>query len=204
MTKPKLTDRQRAVYDLIQQLIRSRGYGPTVREIGEQFGIKSPNGVMCHLRALEKKGLINRRANKSRAIELTGEHSHSVTGLPWAGIVTETGREIDLASTDVVDLGKSLASESRLVIQVSGDSLIRRGIRDGDYVVIDQQQTASDGDLALVRLQDRGHVLRYYHHENGHVVLKSANDAIAPIHLETADIDGVAVATVRLSLNREA
>ena len=52
----QLTERQQAVYDMIRDLIVQRGYGPTVREIGEQFGIKSPNGVMCHLRALERKG----------------------------------------------------------------------------------------------------------------------------------------------------
>src|SRR5258708_2922426 len=65
-----LTSRQREIYSFIRSKIQGRGYGPTVREIGLQFGIKSPNGVMCHLKALQKKGLIHREPNMSRAIQL--------------------------------------------------------------------------------------------------------------------------------------
>ena len=83
----QLTDRQRNVYDFIRDKIVNRGYGPTVREIGEQFGISSPNGVMCHLKALEKKGLIKRSPNNSRAIELTRAASREPTGLPLVGVV---------------------------------------------------------------------------------------------------------------------
>ena len=67
-----LTERQQAVYEFIRDKIRNRGYGPTVREIGTEFDINSPNGVVCHLKALEKKGAIKREQNLSRAIELTG------------------------------------------------------------------------------------------------------------------------------------
>ncbi|MCH2204124.1 MAG: hypothetical protein MK102_19335 [Fuerstiella sp.] len=69
--RPQLTERQQRIYDYIREQILSRGYGPTVREIGNRFGIRSPNGVMCHLKALERKGLIRREAHMSRAIELT-------------------------------------------------------------------------------------------------------------------------------------
>ena len=79
-----LTRRQKAVYDFIREKIRSRGYGPTVREIGDQFQIRSPNGVMCHLKALEKKGLITREKNMSRAIRLTREPVEE-RGLPLYG-----------------------------------------------------------------------------------------------------------------------
>ena len=79
-----LTKRQKAVYEFIREKIRSRGYGPTVREIGEHFDIRSPNGVMCHLKALEKKGMITREANMSRAIQMTQEPAEE-RGLPLAG-----------------------------------------------------------------------------------------------------------------------
>ena len=82
-----LTERQREVYRFLRDLIRRRGYGPTVREIGDAFGIANPNGVMCHLRALERKGMIRRSPNKSRAIELTSESAVEPTGLPLAGRV---------------------------------------------------------------------------------------------------------------------
>ena len=79
-----LTRRQREVYNFIRDKIQSRGYGPTVREIGNKFGISSPNGVMCHLKALEKKGLITREPNMSRAIQLM-EDPTDLPGLPLVG-----------------------------------------------------------------------------------------------------------------------
>src|ERR1044072_7016686 len=69
----QLTERQKDVYEFIRDKIRNRGYGPTVREIGDEFDISSPNGVMCYLKALEKKGLMTRKKNMSRAIQLTKE-----------------------------------------------------------------------------------------------------------------------------------
>src|SRR5712691_4181675 len=77
----QLTERQREIYDFIRDKIESRGFGPTVREIGDEFGIKSPNGVMCHLKALEKKGLIIREEHSARAIQLVDHHPMSA-GLP--------------------------------------------------------------------------------------------------------------------------
>src|SRR5437762_2896784 len=82
-----MTKRQRLVYEFIRDKIRGRGYGPTVREIGEQFGISSPNGVMCHLKAIERKGLIRRSPNKSRAIELAQETIEEDKSLPLRGRV---------------------------------------------------------------------------------------------------------------------
>ena len=80
------TERQMEIYEFIRDKIHSRGYGPTVREIGLGFKIRSPNGVVCHLKALERKGLISRGKNMSRAIELLAEPAHR-RGLPMAGWV---------------------------------------------------------------------------------------------------------------------
>src|SRR5262245_15223766 len=82
----QLTDRQREIYDFIRDKIESRGYGPTVREIGLAFDIKSPNEVMCHLKALEKKGLIKRTGFQARAIQLV-DHRPMAAGLPLYGRV---------------------------------------------------------------------------------------------------------------------
>src|SRR5262249_18397503 len=83
----QLTERQREIYDFIRTKIESRGYGPTVREIGVNFDIKSPNGVMCHLKALEKKGLIKRETFSARAIQLLDYHPHEHSSLPLLGLV---------------------------------------------------------------------------------------------------------------------
>src|SRR2546428_14108183 len=80
----QLTERQREIYDFIKDRIEGRGFGPTVREIGEGFDIKSPNGVMCHLKALEKKGLIKRTGFRARAIQLL-DHKPFSAGLPLLG-----------------------------------------------------------------------------------------------------------------------
>lgn len=82
----QLTPRQREIYDFIREKIERRGYGPTVREIGLGFAIKSPNGVMCHLKALEKKGLILREGHAARAIQLV-DHRPVSGGLPLLGTV---------------------------------------------------------------------------------------------------------------------
>src|SRR5262245_11345990 len=80
-----LTKRQREIYEFIRDKIQGRGYGPTVREIGTEVGIKSPNGVMCHLKALQKKGLIKREANMSRAIQLLQDPTTPARGLKLLG-----------------------------------------------------------------------------------------------------------------------
>src|SRR5262249_35252191 len=82
----QLTDRQKEIYEFIKDKIENRGYGPTVREIGTNFEIRSPNGVMCHLKALEKKGLIKREGFSARAIQLT-DHRPPSLGLPLLGTV---------------------------------------------------------------------------------------------------------------------
>src|SRR5437870_1809347 len=94
----ELTDWQREIYDFMRNKIESRGYGPTVREIGSAFRIKSPNGVMCHLKALEKKGLIKREGFSARAIQLL-DHRPNAAGLPLLGAVA-AGAPIQVGDQD--------------------------------------------------------------------------------------------------------
>src|SRR5215831_18976520 len=94
----QLTERQREIYDFIRSKIETRGYGPTVREIGQAFDIKSPNGVMCHLKALEKKGLILREGFSARAIQLV-DHRPPSSGLPLLGAVA-AGSPVEAVAHD--------------------------------------------------------------------------------------------------------
>ncbi|MBL8830150.1 MAG: repressor LexA, partial [Planctomycetaceae bacterium] len=136
-----LTPRQLEVYEFIREKIRSRGYGPTVREIGTQFGIASPNGVMCHLKALEKKGLITREANMSRAIQLSTESVSAPTGLPLRGQIAAGMLHEAVETNEFVDFGELFAGDDLFVLLVKGDSMIEDQIADGDYVVIRRQET---------------------------------------------------------------
>jgi len=87
MLQETLTERQSTIFNYIRKMIEGRGYGPTIREIAEEMSYRSPNGVMCHLRALEKKGLINRTSHRSRSIVLTNQAAEELNGFPLAGRV---------------------------------------------------------------------------------------------------------------------
>ena len=195
-----LTERQKEVYDMIRSLIMDRGYGPTVREIGEQFGIRSPNGVMCHLRALERKGLIRRSPNKSRAIELTQAVDRAPHALPMAGMVSAGPTTIAFEQAESVDFGEMLFREDRFSLRVSGDSMIEAHIADGDYVVIQKQSTAEAGQMVVAQTPDGEATLKYWYPEKNCIRLQPANSSMEPIYVPTASVLGVAVGVVRASM----
>src|ERR1700676_3817875 len=115
----QLTERQREIYDFIRDKIELRGYGPTVREIGEGFGIKSPNGVMCHLKALEKKGLITREEHSARAIQLV-DYKFGWSGLPLLGTVAAGSPTQAVAHEDHLDFQDMFGGKDRFVLKVTG------------------------------------------------------------------------------------
>ena len=192
-----LTQRQRAVYEMIRDKIVNRGYGPTVREIGEHFGINSPNGVMCHLKAIEKKGLIRRSPNKSRAIELTQEESMEPRGLQMAGTVVAGATNLAFEQTDRIDFDDLFERQDQFVLEVRGDSMIEAQIADGDYVVIRQQKTAKQGQMVVARTDNGEATLKYWYLEKDQVRLQPANSAMKPIYVDDAEVVGVVVGVVR-------
>ena len=196
----QLTDRQQNVYDMIRSLIVKRGYGPTVREIGEHFGIKSPNGVMCHLRALERKGLIKRSPNKSRAIELTHAADRNGHSLPMAGMVAAGPTTLAFEQNDRVDFSEMFFKDDRFILQVSGDSMIDAHIADGDYVVIQKQSDAEPGQMVVAQTSDGEATLKYWHPESNRIRLQPANSSMDPIFVKDARVIGVAVGVVRTGL----
>ena len=197
MAHEQLTQRQQDVYDMIRSLIVSRGYGPTVREIGEHFGIKSPNGVMCHLRALERKGLITRSPNKSRAIELTHAADRSGHSMPMAGMVAAGPTTLAFEQNDRVDFSEMFFRDDRFILRVSGDSMINAHITDGDYVVIQKQSTAQPGQMVVAQPPEGEATLKYWYPESGRIRLQPANDEMAPIYVQDAQVLGIAVGVVR-------
>ena len=150
-----LTEKQLAVYEFIRDKIRTRGYGPTVREIGANFGISSPNGVVCHLKALEKKGIITREPNMSRAIQLAAEsiedHSLPLYGQIAAGVLHEAIEQEERVDFETLF---DPADKNLFVLEVHGESMIEDQIADGDYVVVRRQRTARKGS------DRRGHYRR--------------------------------------------
>lgn len=193
-----LTSRQREVYDFIRQKIEARGYGPTVREIGEGFDIKSPNGVMCHLKALEKKGLIIREEHAARAIQLV-DHRPMSQGLPYLGAVA-AGTPLPAINQDErIDFTDLFGGQNRFVLRVKGNSMVENHIEDGDYVVIREQATADNGER-VVAMIDNEVTLKKFYKERDHIRLEPANGAMAPIVVgkdKDARILGVLVGVMR-------
>ena len=192
----QLTARQREVFDMIYEKIINRGYGPTVREIADQFGIASPNGVVCHLKALEKKGLIIRSPNKSRAIELTDEVLESQRGLPLAGTVAAGMTTLAFEQQDRIDIGGMFSGADEFVLQVSGDSMIEAHIADGDYVVVRKQPTARSGDMVVARTDEGEATLKYWYPESGRIRLQPANASMDPIYVDNAQVVGIVTGVV--------
>jgi repressor LexA len=193
-----LTTRQREIYNFIRSKIRGRGYGPTVREIGIEFEIKSPNGVMCHLKALQKKGLIHREPNMSRAIQLLDDPTSArPTGLKLVGRIA-AGQPIEAVEQD-----EELAftewedADDKFALRVSGDSMIEEHIADGDYVVIQRQEQARDGQIVAVRDDDGEATLKRFFRERNRVRLEPANQTMKPIYRDRVKILGVLVGVVR-------
>jgi repressor LexA len=197
MATAQLTERQRHVYEFIHDLITNRGYGPTVREIGHEFNISSPNGVMCHLKALEKKGLIRRSPNKSRAIELISEAGGRPKGLPMVGVVAAGMTSLAFEQDERVDFGTMFAKPDQFALRVSGDSMIEAQIADGDYVIVRRQATANSGDMVVAQTEEGEATLKYWFPENGRIRLQPANSSMEPIFLDRASVLGVVVGIVR-------
>src|SRR5687767_10361023 len=194
--RQKMTERQREVYEFIHEKIKERGYGPTVREIGHQFDIRSPNGVMCHLQALVKKGLIRREPNMSRAISVIGKHPPK--GIPLAGRIA-AGQPVQMyEQTERVDFGDMFTNKSYYALEVRGQSMIEDHIQDGDFVVIRKQETARDGQVVVAVVAGQEATLkRFYRDKGGKFRLEPANGNMKPIVTKDVQIFGVLVGVVR-------
>lgn len=209
----KVTKRQRAVLDCIEDFIRMKGYGPTVREVCQILGLSSPSTVHVHLKALEDKGLIVRDPLKSRSIALsyqldtpsgfaTSDYvqpSYSkLINVPLVGNVA-AGEPI-LAEeniTDTLSLPIDIVGDSAsFMLSVRGDSMIEIGINDGDYVVVKEQSTANNGDIVVAIIDDGATVKRFFK-EADHIRLQPENSSMDPIITRDCFIAGKVVAVFR-------
>lgn len=193
--KNSLTTRQRAIYDFIKDKIVNRGYGPTVREIGSGFKIKSPNGVMCHLKALEKKGLITREAHMSRAIQIA--EPLSKTSLPLKGRIAAGSPREAIEQDETVDFGKLFGSDNQFCLKVTGDSMIEAQIADGDYVIVKRQKSCRDGEIVVALVDKEEATLKRFYKESGRVRLEPANSKMQPIYSSEVEVVGVVTGVIR-------
>lgn len=176
-----LNDRARQILDYIQRFKRDRGFPPTIREIGEAFGISSTNGVRYYLNLLEKSGHLKRSGRISRGIE-TGAAALAPRGIPVLGRVAAGRPVLAEENFDGALEMEDLFGETAglFALRVRGDSMVDAGILEGDYVVVRKQDQARQGEIVVGLLGDEATV-KYYQPRRGHLELVPANAAYQPI-----------------------
>lgn len=195
-----LTPKQQKIYDFIARKIDANGFPPTIRDICTAFEIKSPNGVMCHLKALERKGYITRKGKSARAIQLTSRPAVVSFGIPYKGLVA-AGVPLPAIEQngDRIDLNGMFAQSDHFALKVQGRSMIEAHIQDGDIVIIRNQESARNGDR-VVAMVDGEVTLKIFQRKKDDIHLIPANGDMAPIVIEPdrdIRVVGVLVGVVR-------
>ena len=195
--------RQSQILDFIKQYIQSKGSAPTLREIADAIGVSSLATVHEHLQALVTKGLIKRKGGKVRSIELKDiEINFNPQGVsvPILGYIA-AGAPIE-PYTDpnaTISIPPNFYSQKKrvYVLQVRGESMIEEQIRDGDYVVVEQEETANNGDIVVALLDNGMATLKRFFREATRIRLEPANAKMSPIFVKNVRIQGKVVGLVR-------
>ncbi len=191
MTLRPLTERQQSILDFIVETIQTRGFPPTLREIGLAFGIRSTKGVNDHLAALERKGKIRRHPELSRGIELIGfpGAQADVERLPLLGRIAAGA---PLLATENVEgtyaLDRSLIQGGSFMLTVQGNSMVEAHICDGDLILVRAQEVAEDGDIVAVLLDEEATVKKFF--RSGRMIrLEPANASMQPVMIDPAVVN---------------
>ena len=224
-----LTDRQRQILDFISESIHSRGFPPTLREIGEHFAIRSTNGVNDHLKALEKKGFLRREDLKSRAmrpvsmdnvvslaerraaagqirnVRSIGDGESELCEVPILGKVA-AGQPILAVeqATDSVMVDRVMLGGHREVfgLRIVGESMIEDGIFDGDFVFVKKTPTARTGDIVVAMIEGEATVKRYFP-EGDRIRFQPANSNMAPIIVRKSEFKSVDIIGIVVGVYRK-
>ncbi len=188
----ELVKKEKEIYEYIKQQIDEAGYPPSVREICNAVGLSSPSTVHRYINNLEEKGYIIKADSKKRAIKLAKqENGVDVLSVPVVGFVA-AGQPI-LAEENIEEyfpLPINYAKNTDMfMLKVKGESMINAGILDGDYVIVEQKETAKNGEIVVALLDDSATVKTFYK-EKDHIRLQPENDALEPIITKDAKIIG--------------
>ncbi len=156
--KVSLTKRQREIYEFLRDKIINRGYGPTVREIGLHFDIRSPNGVMCHLKALERKGLITREQNMSRAIQLSDSPQNRLSVSLIGSAASGGPIQPSVSSDEMVSFSAMFEGTDVACLKVEGNAFTPLNIANGDFLIINRESPLQPG-CHVAALDDRHSVI---------------------------------------------
>ena len=201
----KITKRQEDVLIYIKKYIVEHGFPPSTREIGAALGLSSPATVHTHLKKLEDAGCIRKTNSKFRTIEIIGDNEYAekneeLVKVPLLGKIT-CGNPIEAIETpdEWFTIPASLipAKEVVFTLKASGESMINKGIYDGDIVIVQKQKVARNGEI-VVAMTDEGEVtLKTFYKEKDHIRLQPENDTMDPIILSNCSILGKAIGLYR-------
>ena len=199
----KITPKQQEILDFIKSEILHKGYPPAVRDICEAVHLKSTSSVHSHLETLEKNGYIRRDPTKPRAIEIIDDTfqltRREVVNVPLIGTVA-VGHPI-LAQENIENYfpvpAEYMPNSECFMLKVKGDSMVNAGIFNGDQILVQQQNTANNGDMVVALIDDSATVKTFYQ-EDGHCRLQPENDSMRPIIVDEVTILGKVFGVLRI------
>ncbi|GCA65615.1 LexA repressor [Mediterraneibacter butyricigenes] len=202
MSNGKITPKQQEILEYIKSQILTRGFPPAVREICDAVHLKSTSSVHSHLETLEKNGYIHRDPTKPRAIEILDDTFNltrrEMVNVPVIGRVA-AGEPI-LAQQNIEEYfplpASMLPNKQTYILEVKGESMINAGILSGDYVLVQEERTASNGDMVVALIED-GATVKTFYREEGVIRLQPENDFMDPIILKDVTILGKVIGVMR-------
>jgi len=196
----RLTKKQSAVLEFVTSYIQENGYAPSYREVGEHLGVSSTATVHEHIKNLEQKGyLIGDGAARSLDVAEEVKRSAEAFALPLKGLIT-AGEPIEAVEQgEQIDVPKNLVGQpdNTYVLQVKGESMIEDGILSGDFVVVEEKPSPSNGEIVVALLENEYATLKRFYREKDRIRLQPANSAMKPIYAKDVAVQGVVRAVIR-------
>lgn len=208
--RPKLTARQQQMLNYIEEVVTTTGVPPSIRQIGEALDIRSTNGVRSHLKALEKKGYIQRSLRTSRGIAMldrlkrtTFDTVQNIVSIPILGRVTAGTPVLAVENHEGhLQVDPSMVNgHDTFALRVEGDSMIEAGILEGDYVIVRPQSHADNGDIVVALLEDDEVTVKRFYRETNGFRLQPENSRMAPLRVSTLRICGKVMGLVRQTVH---
>ena len=196
-----LTKRQREVFDIIREFIAANGYSPSLEEIGATLGLSSVATVHKHVTHLVEKGLVRRVWTQNRSIELVDSAAGRALDLPLVGTIAAGTPLEAVPTTETITVPADMVSGRgrTFVLKIHGDSMTGEHIREGDYVVIEERQTARDGETIVALVDGADATLKRFYRDGATVRLQPSHPTMPPIVLaaDRVQVQGVVVGLIR-------
>jgi repressor LexA len=197
----KVSERQKLILEFLQEKIKTCGYPPSVREIGKAVGLKSSSTVHAYLVELEKLGYIRRDPATPRAIILVNPEEKETSPAVELPVIGDVAAGTPILAQENISTyfpvpADMMGSGTHFILKVKGESMIEAGILDGDYLIVRQQDDASNGEIVVALVEDEATVKRLYKHDS-YIELRPENSTMEPIIVDKASVVGKVTGLLR-------